>query len=304
MNTQKNPYSPTVTYLLYVSVIFAWGFSWPLTKYGIQYVSPIWFIAWRLVLGAACLFIYLLFLKKLHLPKKQDIPIILTVGLIQEGCYYLFSTSGLVQESAGRASLLVYSTPLWVTPISILFFKEKLNRKKIIGFLLGTCGFIVLFNPLTFNWQDKQIVFGNILLILASLSWAVGILHTRYGHWASSMPTLVAWQTTLAAFLFVISAIYSEPFPSMESLKTAFWPILYTGIVSSGFGAVVGFIVTRHLPVITTSISLLAVPIVGIISSCIWLHEPLTLNIVFATFLIIAGMGFMVMKDKKSTLPE
>lgn len=298
MQTEKIIGSPLVTYIMYFIVILAWGFGWPLTKIGLEYISPIWFVAWRLGLAAICLYLYLILIGKFSLPKKKDFPIILTVGIIQEGCYFLFSASGLANETTSRASLLVYSTPLWVTPISILFFKERFSKYKVIGLILGLIGFLILFNPFSFEWGNRKILISNALLILASLAWAVGILHTRYGKWESTMPVLVAWQSGLAASLFLIFAFIAEPLPTQEAVLNSALPIVYTGLVSSGFGAVVGFIVTRHLPVITTSISLLAVPIIGIITSTLWLQEPLPPTTIYAAVFILAGMLCMVIKDK------
>jgi len=296
MPPEKHPFSPLVIYILYFAVILSWGFSWPLTKIGITHLSPTWFVAWRLILAAVCLFAYLIFQGTLTLPKKKDLPIIISIGVIQEACYFLFSATGLEFENTGRASLLVYSTPLWVTPISILFFKERMNAMKICGLVLGILGFLFLFNPLSFDWGNRKLLICNAFLILASISWAIGILHTRYGRWHSSMPVLVAWQTGLAASLFIIFALITQPLPKQSDLYASAWPLIYTGVISSGFGAVVGFIVTRHLPVVTTSISLLAVPIVGIISSSLWLKEQLSMTTIVAATLIMAGLGCMIFK--------
>jgi drug/metabolite transporter (DMT)-like permease len=49
--------------------------------------------------------------------------------------------------------------------------------------------------------------------------------------------------------------------------------------------------VNRSLPAITTALGLLAVPIVGVISSSIALGEPLTVALLAATALIIGGVA-------------
>ena len=306
MDTQsidQPPRSPAAAFLLFICFVLVWGVSWPLTKIGLQRIDPMWFIALRLILGAGSLMLYAWYKGVLAWPKRQDIPILLSVSIVQEVLYFFLAAEGLVVETVSRASLLVYSTPFWVMPLSVLIFKEKLTKIKVAGFFLGMAGFVVLFNPLAFDWSNHRVIVSNGLLLLSSLCWAVGILHTKYGKWASPMLLLVAWQGTIAAAVFTVYAACTAPFPAWRSIWSSIGPLVYTGLLSSGLGAVVGFTVTRHLPVAITSISLLAVPLVGIISSAIWLDEPIEKASLFASAFILLGIGCIAFPGKGKSLP-
>ena len=51
---------------------------------------------------------------------------------------------------------------------------------------------------------------------------------------------------------------------------------------------------SRHLPVVTTSLGLLATPVVSVITATLWLGEPLTLSLVLAIVLVLGGVAIGV----------
>jgi drug/metabolite transporter (DMT)-like permease len=179
-------------YVVFLLVILAWGFSWPLMKVGVTYIPPIWFGVGRLFIGAVCVFIYLIITKQLHFPVKGDLSIILTVGTLQMALYLIVVNLALVYADAERSSILSYITPLFVIPIAVIFFKEKLTLTKFIGLIVSFIGVGVLFNPLSFNWHDKNMLIANAYLIVTALCWFIAILYARYGHWKSSLLVLTA----------------------------------------------------------------------------------------------------------------
>lgn len=60
------------------------------------------------------------------------------------GIFVLLINVGLHLVEAGRSAILVYTTPIWVTPIAIFIFKEKAGFLKWLGLVLGIAGIIVL----------------------------------------------------------------------------------------------------------------------------------------------------------------
>ena len=48
---------------------------------------------------------------------------------------------------------------------------------------------------------------------------------------------------------------------------------------------------SRNLPAVTTSLGLLATPVVSVITATVWLGEPLTLTLVVAIVLVLGGVA-------------
>src|SRR6059036_2375713 len=120
----------STAYGLLALVVILWGANWPTMKVGLHYITPLWFGCIRMGLGSACLFAYLAVIGRLALPTRHDLPVIASVGLCQMAIFQPLVNYGLQHVPAGRSSVLVYTTPLWVVPAAVLFLGEKLTRLK------------------------------------------------------------------------------------------------------------------------------------------------------------------------------
>lgn len=277
-------------YSLLLFLIIAWSLNTVFAKFGLQDMPPIWLVAARMVIGTMAAFILLASLGRLVLPKRRDLPFILSIGLIQMSLFQIFFNYGMVYVHAGRASILTYSTPIWVAPFAVIFFGEKLTPLKLLGILLGVGGILVLFNPTTFAWHNPHILLGNGLLLLSSLSWAVVTLHTRYGKWHSEPLELIPWQLLIACILPLILAPITEPVNLIHWTKTLWAVILFSGIVATAIGYWISVTISKELPVITSSLSLLSVPMLTLLLSDWLLGEKLTMSNMIAVILIVSGL--------------
>ncbi|HMA16592.1 MAG TPA: DMT family transporter, partial [Kiloniellaceae bacterium] len=178
--------SPAIARLLLVAVVVLWGVNWPVMKVGVAAMPPVWFATARMVLGAASLLALLAVLGRVKVPTRRDLPVVLTVGLLQMGAFLALVNVALLHVEAGRSAILAYTTPLWVTPAAILLLGERPTLFKLAGLALGLAGVAALFNPFGFDWSDPAVLLGNGLLLAAALAWSVAILHVRVHKWDSS----------------------------------------------------------------------------------------------------------------------
>lgn len=285
-------------YSFLILIIVIWGVSWPISKMGLAFMSPIWYAAFRLMVATVSMFIIVTLLGKFVWPRKQDLKIIFAIGLLQVGIFMILINVGLYYVSAGRTAVLVYTTPLWVVPISIFVFKERPSLIKWSGFFLGIAGIAVLFNPFAVNWADHNVLIGNGILLLAALSWAIAILCARYMNWTRTPLELISWQLLLGTIPVLALAFIEQPHPVFEWNHVLILSILYTGIFATAIAYWGTVLVSKELPAITTSLSLTIIPVIAVIFSSFWLHEPITLSIIIALLLILSGV-ICVIFDKK-----
>jgi len=288
-------------YILLAINVLIWAFAWPISKIGLVYMDPIWYTVYRFVIGASTCFLVLALQGRLTLPKRRDLPLILSIGTLQMALFLMLVNFGLSFVGAGRAAILVYSTPLWVTPLAIMFFGEKVNWLKWLGVLLGLFGIFLLFSPWEFNWGSSTVVLGNLMLLLAAVVWAIAMLHTRFGTWHSSAAALVPWQLLLAVILTVPAAFILEPTTEIQWNATLIYTILYNGVLATAFGFWAGLTVSKVLPVVSTSLYYLAVPVIGLLLSTLLLGEPLTFTTVIAMGFIIAGLACVSLSGEHAT---
>lgn len=291
--------STTLAYLLFGATILIWGTNWPIMKVGLTFIPPFWFAFLRVGLGCLALFSALLVTGRLKLPARSDLPVVFSVGFLQIAAFLVIINLAVPAVGAGRSSILAYTTPLWVVPGAILLLGERLRKLKLLGLLLGLLGIAILFNPLAVEWADRAQREGNLLLMLASLAWAIAILHVRSRRWRGSPLELAPWQLLVALPLLLLGAVTLDP-PWTPPLR---WDValllLHNGVLATGFAYWSAFTVTRALPAMSTSLGFLGVPVVGVVSSVLALGEPLTFSVSAGLLAILLGVALVNLADLK-----
>jgi drug/metabolite transporter (DMT)-like permease len=227
----------------------------------------------------------------LRLPRKGDWPIVFGISMLHMGAYAALVAIGLQYVSAGRSVVLGYTTPLWVVPGALLFLGERLTPARAAGVVIGLSGIAVLFNPLAFDWQNRDAVLGNGLLMLASFCWAVSILQIRAHKWVSTPFQLVFWQVLLATLFLGILAFALEGVPDIRWTPRLAALFGYGGVFGVALAYWAMAMVNRSIPAVTTSLGILATPIVGIFASIAALGEPFSPILLLALALIIGGIA-------------
>lgn len=286
--------------LLLITVVIIWGITWPVMKIGLDYISPLFFGASRMFIGAACAFIFVILTRRFIIPKRSDIGIILSVALLQMAIPTALMHFSLNFVDAGRASLLAFTHPIWVAPAAVFFLKEPFNKGTAGGFVIGISGLLLLFNPAGFDWTDNNTLIGNGLLIGSAMSWAVGIVHVRAHNWKSTPLSLSPWQMLVAGVLLLIFSISREDITLTKWQPELIMVLAFVGIAATAFcywGAVT---VSRHLPAMVSSLGFLGVPVVGILSSALILSESINNTLMLGTTLILLGLFVMAFFGRKS----
>jgi drug/metabolite transporter (DMT)-like permease len=288
--------------LLYLAtVVVAWGFTWPVNKVVLATVPPLWTVTLRSAIAAATMFALAVALRRLVVPPRGDVPVLLSITLLHMVGFTVLTSFGLAVVPAGRSVVLAYTTPLWVTPGAALFLGERLTARRTIGVLIGLLGLATLFNPFAFDWTSRSALLGNASILAGALLWAGAILHTRGHRWRTTSFALLPWQLALAALLLVPLALAFEGTPAWTWTPALVGLLLYGGIPGSAlpYWAIVP--ATQRLSAVTVSLGLLATPAISVVVATLWLREPLSPSLVIAIVLILGGIAMGAMETRAST---
>jgi drug/metabolite transporter (DMT)-like permease len=217
--------------------------------------------------------------------------VLLSITLLHIEGFSVLSTWGLMRVPAGRSVVLAYTTPLWVIPGAWLFLGERLTRRRGLGVVIGLAGLLTLFNPLALDWSDRAIVLGHLAIVAAAMLWALSILHIRGHRWISTPFELLPWETLLATAILGVIALAFSPWPHPAWTPSLTLLVLYAGIPGSALAYWAVAMASRYLPAVTTSLGLLATPVVSVIAATIFLGEPLTPSLLLAIVLILGGVA-------------
>jgi drug/metabolite transporter (DMT)-like permease len=274
-----------------IIVIVAWGLTWPVNKVVLATLSPLWAVTLRSAIATVALFALTAGLGRLTLPPRRDLPVLLSITLLHMVGFNLLASWGLGLVPTGRTVVLAYTTPLWVTPGAALLLREPLTARRGVGVLVGMAGLVTLFNPLALDWSDRAVVLGNLAILAGALLWALSILHIRAHRWVSTPLALIPWETLLATALLVPIALGTTAPAPADWTASFVVLLLYLGIVGTAVAYWATATASRHLPAVSTSLGLLATPVVSVITATLWLGEPLTPSLVIAIVLVLGGVA-------------
>ena len=280
------------------TVALAWGIAWPVNKALLEILSPLWVSAIRAALGGAALLVLSLALGTLVAPRRADLPVLLSITLLHMVGFVVLTAFGLQLVPTGRSVVLAYTTPLWVAPGARLFLGEPLTGRRIIGVVVGLLGLVVLFNPLAFDWGDRRAVFGNLAILVAALLWAASIVHVRGHRWHTTPFALLPWEMLLAALILAPLAFLVEPAPAVTWDARLTGLVLYASLPGSALAYWAVATAGRHLPAVTTSLGLLATPVVSLVVATLWLGETPTASLICAVVLILGGVAIGATGDR------
>jgi drug/metabolite transporter (DMT)-like permease len=286
--------------LLFAIVVLAWGVNWAVTKALVQSISPLWTSAIRSGIATVALLIFQLLRGQLIVPRRGDVPVIVAISMLHMVAFATLIAFGLQLAPVGRSIVLGYTTPLWVGPGAWLFLREPMTKSRLAGIALGLLGLVVMFNPLGFDWGNRDALMGDGLVLLAAFFWAANILYVRAHKWISTPSQLMFWQTLLATVVLSILAVALNVPPHVDWNARLISLFLYAGVVGVALAYWAMAVVNRSLPAVTTSLGILATPVVGLVISAIAFGEPISLSLVAAMAMILGGIALGTLPGKQA----
>jgi drug/metabolite transporter (DMT)-like permease len=289
---------------LLATVVVAWGLTWPVNKVILASLSPLWAVGIRSAIGAATLFLLSIGRGRLVVPPRADLPVLLSLPLLHMVGFGVLAAVGLALVPTGRSVVLAYTTPLWVAPGAAVFLGEPFTRRRLIGVVAGMLGLAVLFNPLAFDWSRRDAVLGNAAVLGAAMLWAASVLHLRGHRWRSTPFDLVPWQSLIATAIVIPLALAIDGVPASEWSTELVLMLLYAGVPATALAYWAMAMAGRSLPALTTSLGLLATPVISVVVATLWLGESLTTSLVIAIVLILGGVAIGTTRDAAAPSPS
>jgi len=283
--------------LLLVLLILTWAISWPLIKIGVTTVPPIWYACFRYGIAASCLFALAAARHEAAIPPRADWPVIAVSGVCQMAAYSALTAFALTILPPGRASVLAFSTPLWVVPLAAFWLRERAASAAMLGMALGVAGVLAIAAPSLHPDGSVQLV-AYAMLLVAAIFWAISIVFVRAHRFTSGTLALAPWQTLVAAILLLPLAFVVEGAPRPLGMSGAA-SLAFVGPVATAFAYWAVVEAGRHFSAGTLSMALLATPPVGIVFSALTLGETIGPSLVAGASLIAAGIRLALPRTKR-----
>jgi drug/metabolite transporter (DMT)-like permease len=290
---------PRQELLLLALLSVFWGANWPVMKVVLSEVPPLYFRAICLLFGGVGMLV---------LARAGGVSIrvpagawrrVLWLGVFNITVWNGFLAFGVLLLPSGRAALLGYTMPLWSTFLSVRFLGERVMTRAVFGLLLGLAGVAVLLGGNVESMLQAPV--GVACMILGAWCWAIGVV--LFKHWPVAMPTssLTGWMLLIGGVPLLALAI---PLETSRLAVPSFWPVF--GMLYNVFFAFMLCYwawnrIVQMVPVSVSSLSSLAVPLIGVLCGVVFLGEPLGWREATASLLILGAVGSVsLVRDRKA----
>lgn len=214
--------------------------------------------------------------------------------------FYLFAYSTLTL-SAGYASILNATAPMFAAVIAWLWLSQKLTALQSAGLFIGIVGVTVLAWPkLSFGIDGAAIAIAAGLL--ASFCYGIAANYTKkYVGNVSSLS--IATGSMLAASLFLLpGAVIYWP---QQAISTEAWiSVVALGVASTGFAYILYFRLIRHVgPAKAITVTYL-LPVFAVFWGAIVLSEEITLVMIVGAAIIFTGTALATGIVPKRTIKD
>jgi drug/metabolite transporter (DMT)-like permease len=288
------PRTSTQVWIAFIALALMWGSSYLWIKIGLGSLTPLTLIGGRLLFGAATLGIVVAIARP-ELPRSARMyGHLLVMSIVSVVLPFTLITVGEQSIDSALASILNATVPLGVIIIAPFFLpEERIGVSGIAGLAVGFAGVILLVAPDLVNFGDSDLT-GELMMLGASLSYACGGVYARRNVRGLRPMIPALFQVTFAAVIVLgLAAIVDRPWDTFSPAPEAIVAIVWLGILGSGFAYLCNFFVLQHWGATRTSMVAYVLPVVGIALGAIVLGDPITLNRIAGTALVLAGVALV-----------
>lgn len=249
-----------------------------------MHADAISFSSLRLISGAIALFLFIAITSD---SRKFEFKWLNALLL----CIYVFSFSiAYVSLNTGAGALLLFGTVQLVMTVWGIAQGEKLIILKITGILGALAGIAILLLP----GAERPSLYAAIMMVIAGLAWAF------YSITGKKITDAAA--STGGNFILAIPVALIIPLFFRSHLHIDIYGLVLgvlSGAITSGGAYLLWYSLLPLLRSTTASTIQLSVPCLATLGGILFLGETLTVRILLASVIILAGIGLVIFSDMR-----
>jgi drug/metabolite transporter (DMT)-like permease len=274
---------------IFILLSLIWGSSFILMKVSKQQLTGIQIGALRIFFAGLVFFPFALFHVR-SIPVKKLLLVLLSGLLGNLLPAFLFAVAIEKKIDSSLAGILNSLTPLLVVMLGAIFFKNKLEQKKVVGVMVGLAGLLLL----TLSKNGISLENGGYasLILLATLFYAINV-HLAARFLKDIHPLKMA--TVSLAGMSIPAAIVAwqqQTFQLMwqtESSRMAVGATALLGVAGSAIATVLFYALIKRSGALFASLVTYGIPVVAIAWGIV-AKEPVTIVQVGCLTMILGGV--------------
>ncbi|MEV4064362.1 DMT family transporter [Nonomuraea dietziae] len=261
----KHPISLRLTSL--VSTVVLWASAFPAIRVGVDGLGVGGLSFWRLAVASVALAVVSPILR-VRLPDRRDLPLIALCAFTGMSAYQLLLNWGEVHVSAGTASLLIATAPVFSVLLASIFLGERLSATIVAGTVTALAGVALI----AYAGGSSKVTTSALVILMAAV--VQGVYHFATKPLLKRYTGLeVACYAMWAGTLFLTPLAPGAVRDLLQAPTDAVVSTLYLGLLPSALGFVTwGYAVARYTIAQSTA-ALYLVPPLAIGVAFVWLGE-------------------------------
>ena len=279
---------------LLVAITVIWGLNWSAVKLAVDELPALTFSALRLVFaGIGMMAICRLGRLPLRVPRRELGPL-LVMALFNVTLWHVCAAFGVSFLASGRAAILAFTMPLWAALLAVPMLGERLGWNILAGLAIGLAAVGVLVAP---DWRAiAASPVGIVMMLVAAFSWAAGTVYYKRVRWSMPTAVLTAWHIVIGAVPVAIAALWHDGGFDPGQVSLVGWlSTAFAATLPTLFCQWAWFKIVDIFPAGVASISTLAIPVIGVASGALALHEALGAEVLGSLVLVIASLCLVLL---------
>jgi drug/metabolite transporter (DMT)-like permease len=231
---------------------------------------------------------------KIKSGQARQLLIISSVFTVQLSLFYF----GVSKSNASHGTLMVNLQPFFTLFLAHFFIPgDRISKRKILGIALGFAGVVFVFLEKKAGSADFQT--GDLIILFAAFLWSCSAVYTKRIIHAFKPFHLVLYPMIFSVpFFFLEGFVWDGAMVAHVNTKV-FCALLYQGLVTASFCFVAWLSLLQKYGAVALHSFIFFMPVSGVMLGGLILGEPITVNILIALLLVVAGILFVNFKQKK-----
>lgn len=294
--------------LLLVLAAFIWGTAFVAQSMGMDHIGPCTFNATRSFIGSVALLPVIWFFSRrkgaegAEKPEKKKFWL-LDKALLAGGaaCGLMLSGGSLLQQmgltstTAGKAGFLT-SLYIVLVPVLGVFLGRRAGFKVWIGVAIALMGAYLLSGDV--SGEGFSVAAGDLLVILSAVFFSFHILVIdRFSPKVDGIMLSCVQFFVAGAVSLVFALIFEKP--TFAQLLSAWGPLLYTGVLSSGVAYTLQIVGQQNVDPTVASLLMSLESVFAALSGWVVLGQPLSLRETMGCILVFGAVVLAQLPEKR-----
>jgi len=275
-----------------LGAVLMWSASYPLIKIALVDVPPILLGSLRhLIFIPMFIMIFLNQGKNAFVHSRKNWLVFTGIGVFAIALPNIFQNIGMKYTTASVSSIIQSSGPVFTIALAVIFLGESLNIRKVSGAFIALTGTVMLVTGGKFCFSGTTF-YGNLLLLLSAVSYAVAGVITKKGLEKISPFTLLGFGIMIGFIILSVASMFTENVAVAAAIPPLIWIIiLLLALFPSFIAAWLWYKVLINTELSKLSVFVYLMPVFAVLFSYIMIQEVVDVYTVFFAALILGGVA-------------